>query len=161
MDKEFELLELINKDCTYTQRQLSEQTGLSLGSVNILLKKLVREGLVKLQRIPANRVAYMLTPEGAREKVRKTLFYLKVHYQEIERARKGLASIISKIPSDNLISVRIEDPVLKMMVMQLLNQSRVEIVENSSVMAPVIILTDQSEYRESDCVIINILEEWD
>lgn len=87
LDKEYILLNEIEINKTVSQRELSQKTGLSLGSVNILLKKMVRHGLIKMESIPANRVIYMLTPAGMAEKAFKTVRYIKVHYKVIEETK--------------------------------------------------------------------------
>ena len=38
MTKELEILKSVDQDCKITQRELAKRTGLSLGSVNVLLK---------------------------------------------------------------------------------------------------------------------------
>ena len=82
-DKDFLLLNTIDGNSHISQRDLSQRTGLSLGAVNLLLQKMVRDGLVKMETIPANRVIYVLTPKGLAEKAEKTVRYLRHHYQAI------------------------------------------------------------------------------
>ena len=86
-DKEYILLSEIEANNAVSQRELSQKAGLSLGSINILLKKMVKQGLIKMESIPANRVIYMLTPAGMAEKAFKTVRYIKVHYQVIEEIK--------------------------------------------------------------------------
>jgi DNA-binding MarR family transcriptional regulator len=86
-DKGFILLQAIEQDGDVSQRELSSRTGLSLGSVNLLLQKMIRDGLVKMKMIPANRVVYMLTPQGMAEKAHKTIRYIRRHYQLIESSK--------------------------------------------------------------------------
>ena len=88
MDKGFILLQAIEQDGDVSQRELSSRTGLSLGSVNLLLQKMVHEGLIKMRSIPTNRVVYMLTPRGMAEKAHKTVRYIQRHYQMIESTKE-------------------------------------------------------------------------
>lgn len=53
-----------------SQRLLAGNLGIALGMTNLLLRRLVRRGLVRVSRIRANRVAYFLTPAGVAEKTR-------------------------------------------------------------------------------------------
>jgi DNA-binding MarR family transcriptional regulator len=53
-----------------SQRLLAGNLGIALGMTNLLLRRLVRRGLVRVSRIRANRVAYFLTPAGMAEKAR-------------------------------------------------------------------------------------------
>lgn len=94
-DKEYLILSQIDGERELSQRDLSRRTGLSLGTVNILLKKMTREGLVKMESIPANRVVYMLTPKGIMEKAEKTLRYVKRHYAALSEARAKMREALS------------------------------------------------------------------
>ncbi|NCA99958.1 MAG: winged helix-turn-helix transcriptional regulator [Clostridia bacterium] len=89
-DKDYLLLSTIDGNSHISQRELSQRTGLSLGAVNLLLQKMIREGLVKMETIPANRVIYLLTPQGLAEKAQKTVRYLRLHYQEILQMKEKI-----------------------------------------------------------------------
>ncbi|SCX77488.1 winged helix-turn-helix transcriptional regulator [Alkaliphilus peptidifermentans] len=101
MDKEYTVLELINENENISQRQLAKKTGLSLGSVNILLKKMIKEGLIKVESIPANRVVYMLTPKGMTEKISKTYKYIKLHYTYINETKEKIKNQIINLLREN------------------------------------------------------------
>ena len=65
MDRTFKLLQLLNSDPKMSQRRLSEQSGLSLGSVNMSLRALEKDGYVQTEKISGSgRVAYHLTQKG-------------------------------------------------------------------------------------------------
>ena len=66
-DNEVLILEEIEKNPNTNQRDLSEKTGLSLGMVNLLLKKFIKKGFVKLERLNSRSFRYILTPEGFKE----------------------------------------------------------------------------------------------
>ena len=94
MDKELILLDEIGRKAGVSQRELAEKSGVSLGNVNLLLKKMVKEGLVKIESSPANRVLYMLTPKGMAEKANKTYRYIRVHYHYIESQKKRIKEVL-------------------------------------------------------------------
>ena len=96
-DKEYLILNQIDANPDATQRDLSRHTGLSLGSVNLLLKKMAKEGLIKIENIPAHRVAYMLTPKGMVEKANKTVSYIKNHYQAINSTKEAMKTTIAQL----------------------------------------------------------------
>lgn len=96
-DKEYLLLTEIEANQEISQRELSQKAGLSLGSVNLLLKKMARQGLIKMESIPANRIIYMLTPAGLAEKAFKTMRYIKVHYKVIEETKQRIIDSLSKL----------------------------------------------------------------
>ena len=89
-DKDFMLLNAIEINHDTSQRDLAHKTGLSLGSVNLLIRKMIREGLIKMEQIPVNRVIYMLTPKGLAEKADKTLRYAVRHYNAIQETKQRI-----------------------------------------------------------------------
>jgi DNA-binding MarR family transcriptional regulator len=86
-DKDYILMQEIETHQEISQRELSQKTGLSLGSVNLLLKKMIKQGMIKMETIPANRVVYMLTPVGMAEKAIKTVRYIKNQYRIIQETK--------------------------------------------------------------------------
>ncbi len=107
-DKDLIILTEIEANQDISQRELAKRTGLSLGSVNILLKKMAREGLIKMESIPANRVIYMLTPMGIAEKAAKTIRYIRHHYKMIQQTEKQIADQIRKYSKSNKIVYLVE-----------------------------------------------------
>lgn len=75
-DYEFKIIDEIGKDLNTTQRKISRQIGLSLGMTNIIMKRLIAKGYVKVKGLNRRNVQYILTPRGFAEKVKKTHRYL-------------------------------------------------------------------------------------
>lgn len=122
MDKELMVLSAVEHSPAMTQRDLAVQTGLSLGTVNILMKKMVREGMVKLEKLPSDRAAYILTPKGMEEKVQKTRIYLRNHYHAIERMRYQLEQLVKeRLAPGEIAHLNIQQPELKELLKQVLN----------------------------------------
>lgn len=100
MDKEYIILNEIYNNSNITQRELSKVIQCSLGSINILLSKMAKEGLIKIKRMPMNRILYMLTQKGIVEKLQKTSNYIKSNYNYIistqAKIRVVLESLVSK-----------------------------------------------------------------
>jgi DNA-binding MarR family transcriptional regulator len=110
VDKELLILENIQNNNEISQRQLSDDLGISLGSVNTLLKKMKRDGLIKVKEIPANRVAYMLTSEGIIEKANKTYNYVRVHYKFINDTKNKIKDFLnSEIILHDKIYIAVKD----------------------------------------------------
>jgi len=93
-DNEVLILEELEKNSDITQRDLSEKTGLSLGMVNLLLKKFIKKGFVKLERLNSKSFRYILTPEGFKEKSKKTIEYIKIYYQKTLIIKENIERII-------------------------------------------------------------------
>lgn len=96
-DKEYILLSEIEDRQDISQRELAQVSGISLGTVNLLLKKMIKRGLVKMETIPANRVVYMLTPAGMAEKARKTVSYVKIYYRVINKTKQRIKLLLIQL----------------------------------------------------------------
>jgi len=83
MTNELEILKSVDEDKRITQRELAKKTGLSLGSVNVLLKRLIHKGLIKIEHINSRTIKYILTPKGLMEKARLTYQYIVSSYNYI------------------------------------------------------------------------------
>ena len=82
------LLTTIDQDAAVSQRKLSEEIGIAVGSVNWYLKRCVSKGLVKLQQAPVKRYLYYLTPHGFEEKARLTGSFLQSSLELYRHGRK-------------------------------------------------------------------------
>ena len=77
----------IDRNPSISQRQLSDNLGVSIGIVNWHMKRFVTKGLVKLQKAPVRRYLYYLTPDGFAEKAKLTAEYLKSSFDIFRRGR--------------------------------------------------------------------------
>jgi len=93
MDKEIQLLNHISNNANISQRELSRHTGMSLGSVNLFLKKLTQKGFIKIENMSSTTLKYILTPKGIKEKTHKTYNYIINSMQSILKIRKQIISI--------------------------------------------------------------------
>ncbi len=87
-DIRLDLLRKLEANPECTQRELSQEMGVSLGKVNYCIKKLTEKGWIKLTNFThnSNKVgyAYLLTPTGIEEKTRLTFSFLKRKIIEYE-----------------------------------------------------------------------------
>lgn len=95
MDNEYEILSHLEKHQDTSQRKIANKTGLSVGTVNFLLKKMVRKGLVKIERLNAKTLRYIITPYGMAEKTRLVYQYIKSSYNQIVRMTDALSQIMA------------------------------------------------------------------
>lgn len=72
-----QLLCSVDGNAQVSQRQLSRELGIALGSVNWYLKRCINKGLIKISQVPLKRYMYFLTPQGMEEKGRLMGQYLK------------------------------------------------------------------------------------
>ena len=109
MDKEYIILESINNNSMVTQRELSKRLGISLGSINILINKMVRDGLIKIEKANTNVIFYMLTPKGFIEKMNKTYKYITIHYKYITEVKDKIKKqLVQIMDSEKEVAVILE-----------------------------------------------------
>jgi DNA-binding MarR family transcriptional regulator len=85
------MLIAIDADAGISQRALSMEIGIAVGSVNWYLKRCVKKGLIKLQQVPIKRYLYYLTPQGFDEKAKLTAGFLRSSFALYREGRKECA----------------------------------------------------------------------
>tara|TARA_B100000959_G_C14482261_1_gene419656 strand:+ start:111 stop:416 length:306 start_codon:yes stop_codon:yes gene_type:complete len=84
------------KNPQYSQRELAQELGFSLGKLNYCLKSLQSKGLVKIKNFQkkTNKIKYVqnyiLTPEGLLERTRLTINFMKRKMSEYDELKKEL-----------------------------------------------------------------------
>ena len=84
------ILDEIGVEQNVSQRRLAHRLGIALGLTNLLLKRVVAKGWVKVVRVRPNRVLYLLTPAGIAAKARLTREYLQGTLQFYTEARERI-----------------------------------------------------------------------
>lgn len=82
-EHELDILNSIHLNENATQRELSEKVGLSLGAINLIIKRLTKKGLVKVVHLQPNSIKYFLTPEGIADKLERTYQYIARTYKKV------------------------------------------------------------------------------
>ncbi|MGV8148993.1 MAG: winged helix-turn-helix transcriptional regulator [Alkaliphilus sp.] len=94
---EYFIMTEILDDENVSQRKLSKKLGLGLGTVNVLVNKMIKEGLIKMEQVSQKQVVYMLTPAGMMEKTKKTISYIKSHYRAIHENKEKIKTILGEL----------------------------------------------------------------
>jgi EPS-associated MarR family transcriptional regulator len=93
----FQLLKLIEQYPNWTQRQLAQSLGVSLGKVNYCLKALKEKGWVKWGNFSQNpnKLSYMhlLTPQGIAQKLTLTAHFLRHKEAEYDQLQAGIRAL--------------------------------------------------------------------
>lgn len=109
MDKEYLILKNINGEEKTTQRNIASGAGISLGTVNMLLKQMTKKGLVKVERLNSKTLRYILTPKGMQEKIKRTYNFARASYRRISIISDTVKTLV-----ENQFSA---DPVLQEVVL--------------------------------------------
>lgn len=85
-----------------SQRSLSRNLGIALGLTNLLIRRLVRKGWIRMVHIRPNRVSYLLTPAGIAEKARMTRAYfnnsVRFYAEARDRIRQQFTNLSAAWP---------------------------------------------------------------
>lgn len=80
-----------------SQRDISSELGVSLGSINYCLRALAEKGQVKVRNFRASdnklRYAYVLTPRGLEERARLTARFLRRKMAEYDALKAEIESL--------------------------------------------------------------------
>ncbi len=94
---QYQILKSLEQDSRSTQRQLSNNLGVSLGKVNYCIKSLIEKGFIKVNnfRNSNNKIqySYLLTPKGIDEKAKLTLDFIRIKTQEYDTLKQEIDSL--------------------------------------------------------------------
>jgi DNA-binding MarR family transcriptional regulator len=90
------LLTAVDENSSVTQRDVARELGIALGLANTYLKRCVKQGLIKVRQVPANRYTYYLTPRGFAEKGRLTAEYLTQRFHFFRLMRNECAAVLER-----------------------------------------------------------------
>lgn len=101
----FKVLRLLQENPKMSQRQMSDELGVSLGKINYCVRALIEKGFIKVQnfRNSDNKIAYayILTPIGLSEKTSMAAGFLKRKVREYELLKEEIAALKADIEDVN------------------------------------------------------------
>src|SRR5690242_13678186 len=105
--RDLQILAAIDEGTPLSQRLLAQRLGVAVGLTNIYLKRLVKQGYVKVfhfQRRPAarKRLRYVVTARGLAEKSRLTYEYMLHTLTLYRRARQTLHEALARLAHDGM-----------------------------------------------------------
>lgn len=95
--KETQLLKIIGKEGASSQKEMAQKTGLSVGMINILVKKLVSKGYIKLSRLNKRNIQYLLTYKGFSEQIRLTNLYIQDTFKMVNNYRLWIEELLHQL----------------------------------------------------------------
>jgi predicted transcriptional regulator len=94
-EKFYRVLESLSQGEELSQRELAQKTGLSLGMVNLILKRLVKTGYVKVANLNRKKMEYILTSKGLAEKMVRSYQYFRRAYRAFQESRSRVDRLVS------------------------------------------------------------------
>lgn len=96
-EREFELINIIGGELGANQRDLSKQLDISLGMTNLLVRRLVSKGYIRIRQLNKKKTQYILTPKGFTEKYHKSVRYTLKTIRSIGLIQNQLSIIIQRL----------------------------------------------------------------
>jgi DNA-binding MarR family transcriptional regulator len=103
--RDLEILTAIGEGRPLSQRALAQRLGIALGLVNLYVRRLSRQGYVKITEFGSKpsarkRLRYLLTAKGLTEKSRLTYEHMAYALRLYQRARQTLRESLSLLPGN-------------------------------------------------------------
>ena len=105
LDTSINILQELENNPEISQKILSEKVGISVGLINLFIKRLTKKGFLKIKRLNGKSLAYLLTPKGIKEKTRLIKEYFQYSISHYQRARNILKKIFFELKNDGINSV--------------------------------------------------------
>ncbi len=93
-EEEFRLIQEVRNDETLTQRKLSQKTGIALGTVNLILKRLTKKGYIKIKRLNRRNLQYLLMPKGFTEISKRSYRYLLKTINSVRKIKAEIQHLV-------------------------------------------------------------------
>lgn len=98
---ELDLLRLLERHPDYSQRQMSDALGVSLGKAHYLLKALLDKGWVKVRNFKRSehkaRYLYVLTPSGMSQRLQLTHAFLARKEREYDLLQAQIVALRAEL----------------------------------------------------------------
>lgn len=96
-DTYFRVMRILQENPDFTQRELAEKLGISVGGLNYCIKALTEKGLVKMQNFADSKnkfgYVYVLTPSGIAEKAAVTHRFLQRKMDEYQALKAEIEAL--------------------------------------------------------------------
>lgn len=94
--RELAVLDELSTNPSVTQRHLANRLELALGLTNLMIRRLVKKGYVKVVSVRKNRIRYFLTPTGILEKTRLSYEFLEYSLHLHRQVRRILTETLAQ-----------------------------------------------------------------
>ncbi len=114
--KDFKVLDALDSAAITTQRQLSEHTGISLGQINYVLRRLLEKGMVKISNFRKNpnkfSYVYKLTPSGIEARSRLAVNFVVSRLREYYDLQRRLSHRLKEIEGKGAVRIVFVGPAI-------------------------------------------------
>ena len=114
--KDFKVLDALECEPITTQRQLSEHTGISLGQINYVLRRLLEKGMVKVGNFRKNpnklSYVYKLTPAGIEARSRLAVNFVVSRLREYYNLQRRLSRRLQELEKEGDVAIVFVGPAI-------------------------------------------------
>ncbi len=93
-EDKLDILRKIQKNSKFSQRELANDLGFSVGKLNYCMKALKQKGLIKIDNFKKNKnkinYLYVLTPKGIDYRIKLTVRFMKKKMSEYDELKKEI-----------------------------------------------------------------------
>jgi len=94
------VLGIISESSALSQREVAQKAGVSVGLVNLMVKRLVQTGYLKVTNFNSRKAEYFLTPKGFSEITSRSYQYLaktvRTYQQFCERGKNMIEKLVQQ-----------------------------------------------------------------
>ncbi len=132
-EKTFQILDALDREEISTQRQLADNSGISLGQVNYILKSLLDKGFVKISNFKRNpnkiSYAYLITPKGIEEKSKLAVRFVLRKLKEYEFLRARLTERLIQIEDEGYVKIVFIGPLkVKEFIEKIIRENKINLI---------------------------------
>ncbi|TCT17091.1 winged helix-turn-helix DNA-binding protein [Natranaerovirga pectinivora] len=132
MDRELQILSLIEENGQITQRELSKETGLALGTINNALQKLIYEGFINVVQENPRSINYLITIKGKVYKAKCYSNLIETSYDIITSFKSDIKECINTLiieGKNNILLYGEQNNIFRLVKMNLIEASRVHKID--------------------------------
>ena len=106
--RELQVLEHIENNPNVTQSTLAESLGVAVGTINFVVKRMVKKGYIRVKQLERRRLKYMITPEGIALRTRLALVSIQYSMQLYRETRLEAQKLLAQVRKQGYDSIRLE-----------------------------------------------------
>ena len=169
--RDLRLLEELERNPVISQRELSHKFSIALGVTNACIRRMVRNGWIRIRDLNPRKIGYFLTPKGMAEKTKLTFHLVSFRVQHYSELKKVIAHRLLEMQREGikrLVFYGVSDEMeVAYITLQGVDLKLVGIVEDDEKFTPQIILgyelepVSRVQELKPDCVLITSLTEID
>jgi DNA-binding MarR family transcriptional regulator len=106
--RELQILEQIESDSDVTQIGLAETLGVAVGTINFVVKRLVKKGYVRVKQLERRRLKYIITPAGIALRTKLAMDSIRYSMRLYREIRTRARSLLGEARKAGHQAIRIE-----------------------------------------------------